>query len=94
MTTRPPRKPATEAAEAPPRPSRPRTYVAGAHTASIKAEHDQRRTELLARDEVLAAEIEAREAERHDISEALRLMSDPGPAKNVEPIRQPVEVAA
>lgn len=95
MTQRPPRKAATDTPDAPPRPSRNRTYVAGSHTASIKAEHDQRRTELLARDEVLASEIKTREDERHDISEALRLMSDPGPAKaNVEPIRQPIEVAA
>jgi hypothetical protein len=67
---------------------RPRkaAYVAGTHTNRVKAEHEERRTELLARDEILAGEIERRQAEREDIGEALRLMSDPG--TNVVPLRQ------
>ncbi len=56
-------------------PAKTEAYAPGSHTASIRALHDARRTELLARDEVLAAEIEALQTERHDISEALRLMS-------------------
>lgn len=61
--------------------SKTETYAPGSHTNSIRALHDARRTELLARDEVLAAEIEALETERHDINEALKLMS--GPVSNV-----------
>lgn len=53
------------------------TYAPGSHTSSIRALHDARRTELLARDEILSAEISALEAERHDINEALKLMSSP-----------------
>lgn len=53
------------------------TYSPGSHTGAVRALHDQRRTELLARDEVLSAEIDAAQAERDDISEALRLMSKP-----------------
>jgi hypothetical protein len=53
------------------------TYAPGSHTSSIRALHDARRTELLARDEVLAAEIEALTAERHDINAALQIMSSP-----------------
>jgi hypothetical protein len=54
------------------------TYAPGSHTGAVRALHDARRTELLARDEILSAEIEAAQAERDDISEALRLMSQPG----------------
>lgn len=53
------------------------TYAPGSHTGAVRALHDQRRTELLARDEVLASEIAGAQAERDDISEALRLMSQP-----------------
>lgn len=53
------------------------TYAPGSHTAAIRAQHDAARTELLARDEVLAAEIEALTNGRHDINEALGLMSVP-----------------
>ena len=79
---------ATKPAEmhAAPKP-KPASYVKGSHTASVRADHDERRTALLARDEVLAGEIERRQDERHDISEALRLMSDPGEAANVVPLR-------
>ncbi len=63
----------------------PDTYAPGSHTNSIRALHDARRTELLARDEVLAAEISALEAERHDISDALSIMSSP--ASNVVELR-------
>lgn len=68
-------KPETETAAA--RPTKAATYVPGSHSARIRTEHDERRTELLARDEVLAAEIAIRETERHDISEVLRLTSEP-----------------
>lgn len=54
------------------------TYAPGSHTGAVRALHDARRTELLARDEILSSEIEAAQAERDDISEALRLMSQPG----------------
>lgn len=71
------------------KPSKPASYVKGSHTARVRSEHDERRTELLARDEILAGEIERRHAEREDIGEALRLMSDPGDAKaNIVPLRQ------
>jgi hypothetical protein len=71
------------------KPTKAETYVNGSHAARVRAEHDERRTALLARDEVLAGEIQRREEERHDIGEALRLMSDPGaPAKVVVPLRQ------
>lgn len=74
------------------RPRKAATYVAGSHTARVHAEHEERRTELLARDEILAGEIERREAERHDIGEALRLMSDPGVSvKNVLPFEAAAE---
>lgn len=63
-----------------PRAGRAAAYVAGSHTAGILAEHDAKRTELLARDEVLAAEIDVRQNERHDINDALGLMSQPGVA--------------
>lgn len=53
------------------------TYSPGSHTGAVRALHDARRTELLARDEILSAEIDAAQAERADISEALRLMSQP-----------------
>lgn len=62
-----------------PEPARAAAYVKGSHSARVRAEHDERRTELLARDEVLAAEIEVRQNERHDINEALGLMSAPAP---------------
>lgn len=52
-------------------------YSPGSHTGAVRALHDLRRTELLARDDVLASEIAAAQAERDDISEALRLMSQP-----------------
>lgn len=58
-----------------------RGYVAGSHAALVRAEHDKRRVELLARDEVLSHEIDAKQAERDDINEALRLLSEP--ASNV-----------
>lgn len=79
MTTAAATKPKTETPEAGPTASR--GYVAGSHTALVRAEHDKRRVELLARDEVLSHEIEARQAERDDINEALRLLSEP--ASNV-----------
>ena len=60
-------------------PSKAASYVAGSHAARVRTEHNERRTELLARDEILAGEIERREQERHDISEALALMSEPAP---------------
>ena len=69
------------------KPTKPASYVKGSHTARVRSEHDERRTELLARDEILAGEIQRREDERHDIGEALRLMSDPGEA-NIVPLRQ------
>lgn len=53
------------------------TYSPGSHTGAVRALHDQRRTELLARDEVLASEIAAAQAERDDINDALMLMSPP-----------------
>ncbi|MFC3706063.1 hypothetical protein ACFOOL_15020 [Devosia honganensis] len=59
------------------------TYSPGAHTGAVRALHDARRTELLARDEVLASEIAAAQAERDDINEALRLMSPPVEAEIV-----------
>lgn len=73
------------------KPAKPAAYVKGSHAARVRAEHDERRTELLARDEILAGEIERREAERHDINEALRLMSEPAPAAhaNVVSINAP-----
>lgn len=52
-------------------------YAPGSHTGAVRALHDARRTELLARDEILSSEIDAAQAERDDISEALRLMSQP-----------------
>lgn len=58
--------------------SKAETYSPGSHTGAVRALHDARRTELLARDEILSAEIAAAQAERDDISEALRLMSQPG----------------
>ncbi|WP_375597595.1 hypothetical protein [Devosia sp. Naph2] len=61
--------------------SKTETYSPGAHTGAVRALHDARRTELLARDEILASEIAAAQAERDDINEALKLMS--GPAANV-----------
>ena len=65
---------------------KPSSYVKGSHTARVRTEHDERRTELLARDEILAGEIQRREDERHDIGEALRLMSDHGMPSNIVPI--------
>jgi hypothetical protein len=69
--------------------SKNETYAPGSHTNSIRALHDARRTELLARDEVLSAEIEALQAERHDINEALQLMSQP--ASNVVDLARAAE---
>lgn len=66
-------------------PAQPAAYVKGSHTASIRVDHDERRTALLARDEVLDGEIRRRQEERDDINEALRLLSDPG-ASNVVPL--------
>ncbi len=54
------------------------TYAPGSHTGAVRALHDARRTELLARDEILSAEIDAAQAERDDINQALQLMSQPG----------------
>lgn len=58
-------------------PAKSTTYVKGSHTASVRADHDERRTALLARDEVLDGEIRRRQEERDDINEALRLTSEP-----------------
>ena len=80
MTTKAPQNPAAAQVQQNTRAIASGKYVAGSHAARVRAEHDERRTELLARDEILAGEIERREAERHDITEALRLMSDPGEA--------------
>ncbi len=91
MTARKPAAEAQDAVNRAPRVSPAQTYVAGSHAARVRAEHDARRTELLARDEILAAEIETREAERHDINEALRLMSHPGDVENVVPLRGAAE---
>lgn len=75
-------------AQATPKPvAKSDTYVAGSHAARVRAEHDERRTALLARDEILAGEIERRETERHDISEALALMSEPATLANVVPLK-------
>lgn len=64
-------------------------YVKGTHASRVRSEHDERRTELLARDEILAGEIQRRQDERDDINEALRLLSDPGTANaKVVAIRQ------
>lgn len=60
--------------------TKPATYVKGSHAAGVRADHDERRTALLARDEVLDGEIRRRQEERDDINEALRLMSEPAPA--------------
>ena len=61
------------------------TYVPGSHTSRVRAEHDARRVELLARDDVLASNIAALQAERDDIHEALQIMSSP--AANVVELR-------
>ncbi len=63
-------------------------YSPGAHTGAVRALHDAQRTELLARDEILAAEIAAAQAERDDISEALLLMSKPA---DVVPLKSAAE---
>lgn len=80
----------SEAAQTTPKPNKPATYVKGSHTAGVKADHDERRVAMLARDEVLAGEIQRRQDERDDINEALRLLSDPGEARNpnIVPLRQ------
>lgn len=82
-----------EAAVPAPRQTKAATYVAGSHAARVRAEHDERRTELLARDEILAGEIERREAERHDINEALQLMSQPISAQLGNVVRMGSEAA-
>ena len=78
----------------PVRTAKAQTYVPGSHSARIRTEHDERRTELLARDEVLAAEISIRETERHDISEALRLTSEPAPVQQGANVVSPAAFAA
>ena len=60
------------------KPAKAPVYVKGSHTAAVRVDHDERRTALLARDEVLDGEIRRRQEERDDINEALRLLSDPG----------------
>ena len=62
-------------------------YVKGSHTASVVVDHEERRTALLARDEVLDGEIRRRQEERDDINEALRLLSHPGEPANVVTLR-------
>lgn len=62
-------------------------YVKGSHTASVIVDHEERRTALLARDEVLDGEIRRRQEERDDINEALRLLSHPGEPANVVTLR-------
>ncbi len=73
-----------EATTTTPKPVKAATYVKGSHAAGVRADHDERRTALLARDEVLDGEIRRRQEERDDINEALRLLSDPG--SNVVPM--------
>ena len=71
----------------------PAGYAPGGHSAAVRAQHDELRIALLARDEVLAAEIEARQRERDDISEALAMCSEPLKQaiqpKEVDPPREP-----
>lgn len=67
------------------KPAKAIAYVKGSHTASVRVDHDERRTALLARDEVLAGEIQRRQGERDDINEALRLLSHPGEVSVVLP---------
>lgn len=52
-------------------------YVPGSHAAGVRASRDAERTRLLARQDVVAAERDARQAEMDDIAEALALLSEP-----------------
>ncbi len=69
--------------------NKPNAYAPGSHTSSVRAHHDALRTEMLSRDEVLAAEIAALQAERDDISEAMLLLSNP--AANVVDLKRAAE---
>lgn len=61
-----------------PRQTKAATYVAGSHSARVRAEHDERRTELLALRDVLEGQRSALVDQIEDIGEALMLLSDPG----------------
>ena len=69
------------------RPNKPvQGYVKGCHTALVRAEHDERRTELLALRDVLEGQRVGLVDQIEDIGTALMLLSEPG--ADVVPIRQ------
>lgn len=74
MTTKP-----AEATPAP-KPVKAQTYVKGSHAARVRAEHDERRTDLLALRDVLCAQRDALNDQIEDIGNALTLLSEPAPA--------------
>jgi hypothetical protein len=62
-------------------------YVKGSWTAGVRAEHDNTRTRLLARQEVAQAERQRLDDELADIDLALKLCSEPVMESNVTTLR-------
>ena len=74
---------------APPKPTKPATYVKGSHAAGVRADHDKQRVELLSLRDVLTGQRDTLNDQIEDIGDALSLLSDPGTrVANIVPIRQ------